>query len=431
MSDLLIGLLSGNGGGGGGDSLFELDGTDIKPKEDWQNIALAEDRKYKIQTEVIQVEQNSIPDTDSTSDAWQSFSTGGTKYINAVEWNCASLPSTNLVNLNIYDGEGTGGTLLYTANNLSITATGWIKFDLTIPILVSGTHTMRLTSGASFDWGIAKTNVYANGRYSASATWDAGFKIYTVFPFTQYAIDNITTSQLFSFYSGIGSLTLEKIFDVTADTFQLYKKLQGARQNIIFKSGSFRLFSSQIGYLFVVNSISAVTLTVPETSTEDIDVGANWDIYNVGGGDITIVKEGTDILTGNTLVQSLAGCQIEKRIEGSPNTYDVFGGTSLYLFTIEKVFETTTAGRMVLSYPLFSGTVINATGITKSGTVSLAFDINVTPMTHAALNVSSVKTTVSVTANNTFVSGDEIAMTPSGISAPFQMLVSLECVGRI
>lgn len=201
---------------------------------------------------------------------------------------------------------------------------------------------------------------------------------------------------------------------------------------IINKTGSYTLQDADKSSLIVVNSASAVTITVPETSTEAIAAGTNWTIYNINSGDVTIAKEGSDVLNGNTLVAQGAFATVIKRIAGSPNTYDVSGGTSIQTFTIEHLISGTLVnGSFVFSYPEFAGTIIDINAVLVSGTADLDMDINGTGITHTTLSLSSTKTNQAPSALNVFAKGDALNGTISNATSPVQLLLSLECIGRL
>jgi hypothetical protein len=204
---------------------------------------------------------------------------------------------------------------------------------------------------------------------------------------------------------------------------------------LVSKTASFTVTDADKGKLFIVNSASNITLTVPETSTEAIDVGSFWHVLNINAGDITIAKEGSDVLNGNTLVQQNAVAQITKRVAGSPNTYEVFGGTSIQTFTIEHHVDISGGdGTYYFSRPRFDGTIINMFGVLTTGTATLAANstlISSSAVTHGALSLSTTPATVSVTANNTYDNSDKIEIVTSSSSSPGTLILTFECTGRL
>ena len=123
--------------------------------------------------------------------------------MSAVEWyNVTGNPN---VALRIYEGTGIGGNLRYVKSNNVASSTGFVKIDIDIAFEVtSATFTMRLT-GAAFDWGISESPVYADGRFSADANWDAAFKVYTIGQFARLTKSGFNTSGTFNFTTPVTS----------------------------------------------------------------------------------------------------------------------------------------------------------------------------------------------------------------------------------
>ena len=208
-----------------------------------------------------------------------------------------------------------------------------------------------------------------------------------------------------------------------------------ARIGVSVKTASYTLTNNDGGTYVVGDSASALPITVPETSTESIPAGTFWDIYNGNSGDVTIAKEGSDVLNGNTLVAPGAWARIVKRIEGSPNTYDISGGTSIQIFTIEHIITGSIANSGGTPYrysmPEYDGTIISITGELRSGTADLDLEISSVAVTHTTLSLSSTETTQAATANNVFVDGDNIDFVITNASSADRLVLTLKCTGRL
>lgn len=120
----------------------------------------------------------------SATSAWQSFTSSKTGLLTRI----AIYRGNNIVQsgdrtatLNIYSGEGTGGTLL-TSQAITITnGNGWKEFDITSPpsLTANSIYTINITgSSASWYWSRNNSNVYTGGRSDIGASDDYLFRTY-------------------------------------------------------------------------------------------------------------------------------------------------------------------------------------------------------------------------------------------------------------
>lgn len=106
--------------------------------------------------------------------------------------------------------------------------------------------------------------------------------------------------------------------------------LSGHGSNINAQTGTtYTLVGTDNGKVVTLDNASAITLTLPQTSTETIAEGFQCVIINKGAGQVTVAKEGSDtILSANSLlslsVQGSSGA-ILKTTAGSPNAWALFG----------------------------------------------------------------------------------------------------------
>lgn len=83
------------------------------------------------------------------------------------------------------------------------------------------------------------------------------------------------------------------------------------------------------GKVITCNNAAAVTVTLPQTSTETIAAGFQCTIIQIGAGQVTVAYEGTDTINGAStniaLNAQYDGVYIVKNTAGSPNSYLAIG----------------------------------------------------------------------------------------------------------
>jgi hypothetical protein len=197
------------------------------------------------------------------------------------------------------------------------------------------------------------------------------------------------------------------------------------------QTANYTLAASDNNTILLFNISAPTTLTLPQTSTVTLSAGYNLTVYNIGSADLTIAVEGSDTVAGNTLLAPFASAYISKRVAGSPNTWDVFGGTSLVYDAITIYIPT--AANTTYYYNLripFAGTITSVTSICGSGTVTATTKINTTAVTATANSVSTTKQTQTVTGANSFIVNDMLAVTLSANATATDVFLTLEYTRR-
>jgi hypothetical protein len=137
---------------------------------------------------VDQINSTSNAGAGGTSQ-WQSFTAGSSGTLSEVQWKMGppTYPYGNAatVTIKIYEGEGTSGTLLGTASNVTAAdgTNAFVSFDLTssaIRVVSGSKYTMQLTTpSVTIGWLDLHTgNVYADGRGGNDPNWDYLFRTY-------------------------------------------------------------------------------------------------------------------------------------------------------------------------------------------------------------------------------------------------------------
>ncbi|MEZ4435708.1 MAG: tail fiber domain-containing protein [bacterium] len=122
---------------------------------------------------------NRVYTPNANTRIWQSFTMSATGLVTQVQVHLDSEPITGGV-LEIYMGEGTGGTLLLTQDFVD-EGSGRRTIVLDTPVAVSAgeQYTLRLTNtAAGWRWRFNQADVYAGGRASTNANEDMDFRIY-------------------------------------------------------------------------------------------------------------------------------------------------------------------------------------------------------------------------------------------------------------
>lgn len=167
-----------------------------------------------------------------------------------------------------------------------------------------------------------------------------------------------------------------------------------------------------------LNNAGASTLTLPQQSTTTTVTGQSCWVENTGAGAWTIVKQGSETLTGNTTLAPGAGCFIYR---DTTTNWNVFAGTAtVNLAGIDFLIQTVANNTYVLMG--YVGTPMTVLGVyekaralTTAGTFSL--NINGVAITSlSAVVPSTAGHYVTATGANTCVRGDQITIVYSGTS---------------
>ena len=131
------------------------------------------------------LDQSNISSNGSAggTSVWQSFTAGISGILSSVEWEMQGGPSPNpRIAVNIYNGEGTSGTLLGTANGMiPFVGISFVAFDLSssnIKVMAGQIYTIQATTVLNASSRYNNSNVYTGGRASVTPIVDFGFKTY-------------------------------------------------------------------------------------------------------------------------------------------------------------------------------------------------------------------------------------------------------------
>jgi len=134
--------------------------------------------------ELIDQQQTSHFDYYYTgSDIWQSFTSGISGYLTKISIYVGSATSGSFV-WKVYDGQGTGGTLLATSDTLNrISGYNYVYFDnVTIPVIAGQQYTFAIEYSGSWSLSYQNNNLYSGGVLFFGGyirtSYDTKFKTY-------------------------------------------------------------------------------------------------------------------------------------------------------------------------------------------------------------------------------------------------------------
>jgi len=190
---------------------------------------------------------------------------------------------------------------------------------------------------------------------------------------------------------------------------------------------TYTVVAADSGKTITFNNASAITVTLPQQSTIGTSAGFWFRFLNIGAGAVTFVKEGSDTLAGNTLANQYAGGTISRQ---TTTSWSVQGGTATVVEQFTVAFVNTLVNDKVydIVVPNFSGTILGLSlRNTSAGTAgTYTAKINSTTITGlSAIANTTTRTLTAATAANTFVSGDVISYTPTGITTVVDAFITV------
>lgn len=147
---------------------------------------------------------------------------------------------------------------------------------------------------------------------------------------------------------------------------------QGLNKAVYDITSSLTIEEYHYGAFLRVNSASAVTITVPQTSTAYLPEGFIFDIHNTNIGRVTLAKQGSDTISGSTIIDKDYFATVIKEVQGSPNTWAVNGGTSLDFSIIDSgsVFNALT-GSLIPPFGTVGAQIIPANRLRAGTTIKI------------------------------------------------------------
>lgn len=174
-----------------------------------------------------------------------------------------------------------------------------------------------------------------------------------------------------------------------------------------------------MGGTVTANNAAASTYTLPQASTTVFPIGTRLKLTNLGTGAVTLVKEGSETLLGNPLLNQYATAIIERT---SATQWQVFGGTAVVnMIGVSTLIQVVANATYNLNYfPGCAGTILGvaekARALTTAGTFKIQINgVDVTSLTAVTPTIAGAYT--AATGANTFTRGQAITITYSGTTA--------------
>jgi hypothetical protein len=187
---------------------------------------------------------------------------------------------------------------------------------------------------------------------------------------------------------------------------------------------------TDFGKLITFNNASAVTVTLPQQSTTATDAGFYCWFLNIGVGKVTIIKQGSETLSGNVILNQFAECKVERP---TTTAWAIFGGTA----TVQDCFPMTVGGTLanqsydIVNFAPTSGTILGistkCTSLGTAGTYTVAINGSTVTGLSAIAN-STTRTYTSATAANTYLRGDYITITLAGTASAVDLFATLDVI---
>lgn len=339
---------------------------------------------------------------------------------------------TNTITLSGPQDLATGSSPTFVAATLSGLADGLLKSSTG---LLSGGNTVTLTSEVS---GVLPQ---ANGGtgIDTSSTTDGQLLVGGTSSNDLQLATLTGTSNQVTVTNGTNSITLSGPQDLATGSSPTFAAqtitggldvggdIQGHLKVVNHTGISETLTNADRSALNTFTNASDIAAIVPQTSTETLAEGTFWIFNNIGSSDVTITKEGADVLDGNTLVGPGDFATVYKRIAGTPNTYTIKGGTSVSSIQ-ETIFVQTVAD---VTYNVwlkldFVGTIDAITSKSIGGNCTATSKLNTTAVTATANAVSSTRVSETVTGANVTAVGDDLVVTISANSACTDMTITYD-----
>jgi len=262
----------------------------------------------------------SVP-TGGTS-VWQSFVPTASGKLSFVDFETIN-PSNGggmppIAYVEIYAGEGIGGTLLGRSNDFTITMFGrsWKSFDFNgtiIELYTGNTYTAKLiTSSSNQDWVYGDNNLYNIGRSNVSSTWDHNFStMLKLFTNDQF----LTTSSAQNLYGSLetnathtGDVTGATALSISNNAITSSKIADGAVTNDKIANATVDLTTKVTGLLPATN-IADGAISTAKIANAAVDLTTKviglLPTTNIADGAITTAKLANSAVDLTTKVTGL------------------------------------------------------------------------------------------------------------------------------
>lgn len=226
--------------------------------------------------------------------------------------------------------------------------------------------------------------------------------------------------------TGIASLTATNLTGILGATTQNNAQFYNP---INTQTGTtYTLTAADCGKYITLSNASAITLTLPQQSSVTTTAGFWCIVRNIGAGTVTIQKQGSETLTGNTTITTNSEVRIERN---TTTNWSVFAGTAtVNMMGVHTLIQTVSNNTITLvGYAGSPGTLLGvyqkARSIGTAGTFNIQINgSNVTSLT--SLVPSTAGSYTAATGANTIARGDQITIVYSGTTSVVDHGISLD-----
>jgi hypothetical protein len=329
----------------------------------------------------------------------------------------------------IYVGEGIGGTLLGRSNDFTISMFGrtWKSFEFNsiVELYTGNTYTARLvTSTSNQDWVYGDNNLYTFGITNVSSTWDHNFKtslkVFSNDQFLTSSAGQLLVNTIVSNATHTGDVTGATALTITDDAVTSTKIIDGAITTAKIANAAVDLTTKVTGLLPTTN-IADGAVTTAKIANTAVDLTTKvtglLPTINIADGAITTAK------LANTAVD------LTTKVTGLLPTTN--GGTGTTTATANTVFASPNGSNGSASFRALvaadipnniSGYIQNAPSLTQTGSIKIDGIINAGSIQNTPIGNTTPTTasfTTLTTSGNTSIGGTlTVTGTTSFTTAP-------------
>lgn len=168
-------------------------------------------------------------------------------------------------------------------------------------------------------------------------------------------------------------------------------------------------------FLILCNKATDMTITYPETSTENLPLGFTVGVANINTGVVNTFVQGSDVLLGHWRLFTGGSASVKKVVAGNPNTYLISGGsvyvTVPYSITISEGGFFAPLEYSIVRVPFFPFSTLTAFDVQSQAT-SIEFYM----MINDVIIPGSEKTVTTENTLNNFLTAPNIAQNDDVLS---------------
>lgn len=364
---------------------------------------------------------------------WQSFVPTASGKLSLIEFETGNPSSLSgmppIAYVEIYVGEGIGGTLLGRSNDFTISMFGrtWKSFEFNsiVELYKGNTYTARLvTSTSNQDWVYGDNNLYTFGITNVSSTWDHNFKtslkVFSNDQFLTSSAGQLLVNTIVSNATHTGDVTGATTLTITDDAVTSSKIIDGAITNAKIANAAVDLTTKVTGLLPTTN-IADGAVTTAKIANTAVDLTTK----------VTGLLPTINIADGAITTAKLANSAVDLMTKVTGLLATTNGGTGTITATANTVFASPNGSNGSASFRALvaadipnniSGYIQNAPSLTQTGSIKIDGIINAGSIQNTPIGNTTPTTasfTTLTTSGNTSIGGTlTVTGTTSFTTAP-------------